>query len=176
MRKALTMLAALVCMIALPAIAQENSKAEIFGGYQYTRINPGSGASSENFNGWNTAFTANLNQWLGVTADISGAYKDFSGVSAKEHNFLFGPTVSYTNSEKVKPFAHVLFGVSHAGAGFSGIGVSDNAFAMAFGGGADVTLNKNFAVRVGQFDYLMTRFGGDSQNNLRFSTGVIYRF
>jgi hypothetical protein len=47
---------------------------------------------------------------------------------------------------------------------------------MAFGGGADVTLNKTFAVRVGQFDYLMTRFGGDSQNNVRFSTGVVFKF
>ena len=175
MRK-IGVLFALVCVIALPVLAQEGTKAEIFGGYQYTRINPGSGASGENFNGWNMAFTANVNQWLGVTADISGAYKDFSGVSAKEHNFLFGPTVSYKKAEKVKPFAHVLFGVSHAGAGFSGTGVSDNAFAMAFGGGADVAVHKNVAVRLFQFDYLMTRFGGDSQNNVRLSTGIVFKF
>jgi opacity protein-like surface antigen len=175
MRKLLIPLA-LVCLIALPVFAQENSKAEVFGGYQYTRINPGSGVSGENFNGWNAAFTANLNQWLGVTADVSGAYKDFSGVSAKQHNFLFGPTVSYSHSEKVKPFAHVLFGVSRADAGFSGISASENAFAMAFGGGADVAVNKNIAVRVGQLDYLLTRFGGDSQNNMRFSTGLVFRF
>jgi opacity protein-like surface antigen len=175
MRRVLVTLA-LVSMIALPMLAQENSKAEIFGGYQYTRINPGAGVSGENFNGWNSAFTANLNQWLGVTADISGAYKDFSGVSAKQHNFLFGPTVSYNYSGKVKPFAHVLFGVSHADAGFSGTGASDNAFAMAFGGGADVAVHKNIAVRVAQFDYLLTRFGGDSQNNVRLSTGLVFRF
>ncbi len=175
MRKVLSTLA-LMCLIALPVLAQENSKAEVFGGYQYTRINPGSGASGENFNGWNMAFTANVNQWLGVTADISGAYKDFSGVSVKQHNFLFGPTISSSKAEKVKPFAHVLFGVSHAGAGFSGFGASDNAFAMAFGGGADVAVHKNVAVRLGQFDYLLTRFGGDSQNNFRYSTGVVFRF
>jgi len=175
MRKVLAMLA-LVCLMALPMLAQEESKAEIFGGYQFTRINPGGGTSGENFNGWNAAFTANLSQWLGVTADVSGAYKSFSGVSVKQHNFLFGPTVSYKQAEKVKPFAHVLFGVSHAGAGFSGVGASDNAFAMAFGGGVDVPVNKHVAVRVGQFDYLLTRFGGDSQNNMRFSTGLILKF
>jgi hypothetical protein len=29
---------------------------------------------------------------------------------------------------------------------------------------------------VGQVDYLLTQFGGGSQNNFRFSTGIIYRF
>jgi hypothetical protein len=54
--------------------------------------------------------------------------------------------------------------------------VSDSAFTMAFGGGLDYNLNRKFAVRVGQFDYLPTRFGGETQNNFRYSAGVVVRF
>ena len=53
---------------------------------------------------------------------------------------------------------------------------SESAFAMAFGGGLDYNLNKNFAVRVGQFDYLPTRFGDATQNNFRYSTGIVLKF
>ena len=169
MRKTLTTLA-LLCLMALPMLAQENDKAEIFGGYQYSRI------SGENFNGWTGAVTGNVNNWLGITADVSGAYKSESGASLNTYNFLFGPTVSYKQSEKVKPFAHVLFGVSHANAGFFSLSASDNSFAMALGGGLDVGFSKNMAVRLVQADYLLTRFGGASQNNARISTGLVFRF
>jgi hypothetical protein len=40
----------------------------------------------------------------------------------------------------------------------------------------DVKLNDRVAWRVGQFDYVLTRFGGDSQHNVRFSTGIVFRF
>jgi hypothetical protein len=160
----------LVCMMALPMLAQEGTKAEVFGGYQYTRI------SGENFNGWTGAVTGNVNNWLGITADISGAYKSELGASLNTYNFLFGPTVSYKQSDKVKPFAHVLFGVSHANAGFFSVSASDNAFAMAMGGGVDVGFNKNVAVRLIQADYFLTRFGGASQNNARISTGLVFKF
>jgi opacity protein-like surface antigen len=166
----------LVGLLSLPVLAQDNYKAEVFGGYQLTRINPGNGVDGQNYNGWNASVTANVNSWLGVTGDLSGGYKGIAGVDTNVYNFLFGPTVSYRHSDKLKPFAHVLFGVSRASAGFGGVSASDNAFAMAFGGGADVRLNKNFAIRVGQFDYLMTRFGSDTQNNIRLSTGVVVRF
>ena len=169
MRKTLITLA-LVLGMGLPVLAQENSKAEIFGGYQYSRI------SGANFNGWTGAFTANVNNWLGVKADISGAYKSESGASLHEYNFLFGPQVSYNHSDKVKPFAHALFGVSHAGAGFFGLSATENAFGMALGGGVDVGFNKNIAVRLVQADYFLTRFGGASQNNARISTGLVFRF
>jgi opacity protein-like surface antigen len=166
----------LVGLFALPVLAQDNYKAEIFGGYQFTRINPGSGVEGQNYNGWNASVTANLNNWLGITGDVSGAYKGIAGVDTNVYNFLFGPTVSYRQSENLKPFAHVLFGVSRAGAGFGGISASDNALAVAFGGGADYRINKNFAVRLAQFDYLMTRFGSSTQNNIRLSTGLVVRF
>lgn len=169
MRKILMRLA-VVWLMTLPVLAQESYKAEIFGGYQYSRI------SGANFNGWTGAVTGNLNDWFGITADVSGAYKSESGASLHQYNFLFGPTVSYNQNEKVKPFAHALFGVSHAGAGFFGLGLTDNSFAMALGGGVDVGIHKNIAVRMVQADYFLTHFGGASQNNARISTGLVFRF
>ncbi|HWR15300.1 MAG TPA: hypothetical protein VN577_10745 [Terriglobales bacterium] len=162
---------ALAVLFALPAFSQNDYKAEVFGGYQYTRV------EGESFNGWNAAVTGNVNNWLGITGDISGGYKSVGGVKVKVHNFLFGPTVSYNQYEKVKPFAHVLFGVSHASGSVDGIGgASDNAFAMALGGGLDVGVHSNVAFRLVQVDYLMTRFGSQTQNNARISTGIVFRF
>jgi hypothetical protein len=47
---------------------------------------------------------------------------------------------------------------------------------MAIGGGIDATLTDKIRWRVIQGDYLLTQFGGGSQNNARISTGIIFRF
>lgn len=60
------LLVVIIGLISLRALAQ---KAEVFGGYQYTHLDPGINA-----NGWNASATYNLNSFLGVTADFSGAY------------------------------------------------------------------------------------------------------
>jgi hypothetical protein len=62
-------------LFSLIAVAQEAPKAELFGGYQYTRLNPNGAGTGFNFNGWNASLTGNANRWLGVTGDFSGIYK-----------------------------------------------------------------------------------------------------
>ena len=58
-----------------------------------------------------------------------------------------------------------------------GITQSDTAFAMAFGGGIDANVSKQFSVRVGQVDYLYTAHGSSMhQNNIRASAGIVFRF
>jgi hypothetical protein len=178
MRK-LFVLVALVVLVSGAAMAQEHPKAEIFGGYSFVRVNPGQGVSGENFpGGWHASIAGNVNNWFGIAGDFSGHYKEIAGVSTNVHTFLFGPRISYRNNEKVTPFAHVLFGAARG----SGAGTSENAFAMAFGGGVDAKINDRFAFRVAQFDYVLTRFDGPTsgttanQNNFRFSTGIVFRF
>jgi hypothetical protein len=167
--------AAMLMLLSLPVLCQDYPKAEVFGGYQYTRINPGSGISGDNFNGWNAALTGNVSHWLGVTADFSGAYKSISGLSLKQHTFMFGPTIASHSSDKFTPFAHALFGGARSSGDALGFSASETAFAMALGGGVDIG-SKNLAFRVGQFDYLMTRFGGTTQNDFRYSAGIVFRF
>jgi opacity protein-like surface antigen len=178
MRKSIVW-ALLVLAMSVVSFAQDVPKAEVFGGYQYTRINPGHGVDGDSFNGWDAAVQYNWNKAFGLKADFSGAYKSVLGVSLRQHTYLFGPVVS-ARSEKATVFAHALFGGAHAtadaGSGSFLGSASDNAFAMAFGGGLDYNFHKNVAIRVGQFDYLPTRFGGETQNNFRYSTGIVFRF
>jgi opacity protein-like surface antigen len=178
MRKSIIWVAFALIISASSAFAQDFTKVELFGGYQYTRINPGNGVSGDNFNGWDAAAQYNWNKYFGVKADFSGAYKSVLATSLRQHTYLFGPVIS-ARSEKATIFAHALFGGARAtvDAGSAGFGsTSDNAFAMALGGGFDYNLGKNLAVRVGQFDYLPTRFGDSTQNNFRYSTGIVFKF
>jgi opacity protein-like surface antigen len=112
---------------------------------------------------------------------------------ARSYSFLFGPVLS-SRREGFTFFGHALFGVNDVSAtlqsasvsGFSipGLTESDTALAMAFGGGFDATLHKNLALRIIQADYLVTKHDfsegvqgiATHQNNLRISTGVVYRF
>lgn len=154
-----------------------------FSGYQYFRANTGlnvSGIDNVNLNGWNASATAFFHQYVGVTADFSGSYGTPSvlgtGVDTKFHTYMFGPTVRYPNSSRITPFAHALFGGGHTSASALGTSGSSTDFTWALGGGLDVGVSRQFAVRVAQADFLQTRIGGTGQNNFRYSAGVVFRF
>jgi hypothetical protein len=60
---------------------------------------------------------------------------------------------------------------------------SNNAFAMAVGGGLDIaTSSTRISIRPVDADFALTRFGNNltggnnCQNNFRFQTGVQFRF
>jgi hypothetical protein len=167
----------LVGLFSLAAFAQEGTqstpKAEIFGGYQYTRFDGGLNA-----NGWNTSLTGNLNNWFGVAADFSGAYKSQNGANFNNYTFTFGPVVSYRHNETFTPFVHFLAGGSHASVSVSGVGSSSgNGFAMMFGGGMDVKATRRIALRAVQFDWLSLHSNGATDNNnMRISTGLLLRY
>jgi len=162
--KTATILAVSMLALAIPVLAQqEYPKAELFGGYQYAHLDP-----SINANGWNAAVSGNVNRWFGVTADFSGAYKN----GGHMHTYMFGPTFT-ARTERVSPFVHALFGGANAG----GHGLSANAFAMAFGGGVDVSAGRHLALRVVQADWLLFRSEGvTDKKNVRVSTGLVFRF
>ena len=173
-----------VLLLSLVAFGQERGeapKAEIFGGYQYFHANSGvSGLSGFNLNGWNASASGFFSRNLGVTADFSGSYGTPSvlgvGVKTNFYTFLFGPTVRVPNSSRLTPFAHVLFGGGRISGSAFGVSVSSTDFTWAAGGGVDVNLSRNFAIRLGQADFLQTRVAGSSQNNFRYSTGIVLKF
>lgn len=182
MRKLLIVgcLLALSSMAAGSARAQENRGFEVSGTYQYLRFNPGNGADGINCHGGSGSGGAYLTSRLGIIGEF-GACKTTglpSGVSAHQLNYLFGPRMYFPTSRgRVFPFAQALFGGSQVSTSISGFGsASDSAFAMAFGGGADITLSKHVSLRAAQFDYLYTHFGGEGQNNFRIQSGIVYRF
>ena len=55
--------------------------------------------------------------------------------------------------------------------------MSDNAFAMFFGGGLDIGLRKGIGIRIVQADWLMTQFNSQTQNSQgRVSAGIVIKF
>src|SRR5215469_13832325 len=175
MRKLLGLLL-LLGTVSLAAFAQEGmqtaQKAEIFGGYQFTRFDGG-----VNANGWDSTVTGNLNHWFGVAADFSGAYKTQNGVSFHNYTYTFGPVLSLRSNDKFTPFAHFLVGGFHGAASFNGLSGTGNGLAMMFGGGVDVSASQHLAFRAFQFDWLSLHSNGTSDNNnMRISTGVLLRY
>jgi opacity protein-like surface antigen len=167
--------------------AQEERKTiDLFAGYSYVRANPAtSGADSFSLNGGNASIAYNVNNWLSGVADFGGYTNTNilgSGASGTLSTYLFGPRVSYRRYGRVTPFGEVLFGVAHTGASLLATNNSQNAFAMTVGGGFDYRINSHWSVRAAKVDYLLTRFNEfgstntQSQNNLRVSTGVVFRF
>ncbi len=73
---------------------------------------------------------------------------------------------------KLRPFAEALFGVGHVSANGS---ASDTSFATALGGGIDYRIFRPVALRF-EGDYVQTRFFSTTQNNVRLSTGIAFRF
>jgi outer membrane immunogenic protein len=168
------------------AHAQETPKVDVFAGYSYVRENPGP-ASGDSFslNGGSASVTYHIKDWVSAVADFGGYHNGSilgTGVDGTLSTYLFGPRVSYRSYRHFTPFAEALFGVAHAGASIAGgASGSQNAFAMAIGGGVDYRINNRFSLRPLEVDYLMTRFpegtpNHQTQNNLRASTGMVIHF
>ncbi len=161
-------------------MAQSDSKVDIFGGYSYFNVDTNGISDRQNLNGWTASATYNFHKYLGATAEFSGAYGSptIAGVETKDHQhtFLFGPTINFLRTDKLNLSAHALFGVADTYVSAAGVSSSDNNFAMALGGAADVNLNKHLGVRLIQADWLRTNAFSSDQNNFRYSGGLVFHF
>jgi hypothetical protein len=162
MVREILLLFGLCAISSLSARAQD--KVELFGGYSYMRF------LSTNLNGWEISGQYKLADWVGGVADFDGHYGSINGIGTSTYTFLFGPQISLPS--RVSPFGHLLLGGAHNSTG----GFGTSSFSMALGGGIDAELTDRLHWRLIQMDYLMTQFGGGSQNNFRFSTGILIRF
>jgi opacity protein-like surface antigen len=173
-------------LLGATAQAQERKTIDVFAGYSYVRANPSTSSTDGiSLNGGSASIAYNVNNWLSGVADFGGYHTNNilgSGVDGTLSTYLFGPRVSYHRFGRVTPFGETLFGVAHTGASLLNTTNSQNAFAMTVGGGIDYRLNSHFSLRPAKVDYLLTRFNElnnnnrQSQNNLRVSTGIVFRF
>jgi len=179
----LTAIGFAVLVIASVASAQVPTSGNVFFGYSYYSADLSSLGRS-NLNGWTGSLEGKLVPWVGLVADFSETYGNETlpvlcpgppcpnaSISAHEYNMLFGPRVSVSVG-KLRPFAEALFGAGHVATNGAG---SDTSFSTALGGGLDYRLFRPIAVRF-EGDYLQTRFFGTTQNNVRVSTGIVFRF
>lgn len=142
-------------------------------------------------NGVNLEYTRNITRHIGITGDASAHFhRDTSSTSVstftskRDQYFLLGGLqFKAGNGKRMQPFAHALFGASLFRGFTSDIRTSGNvytiddatSFAMAFGGGLDIRVNKRIDFRMIQADYAPTFFGSGRQNNFRLSVGIIFK-
>ena len=169
------------------------------------------GTQSRAFNGGGGGFQFNMGQHFGLKGDFQGygstdwTVKVTSPIGtpngvipigtytskANMFTYLFGPEV-HVQAKKVRVFGEVLFGGSNT-SGYANLAnetiVGGNAaynpnqhpFTMAVGGGLDVSVSKNVALRLAQMDWVLTRYTNtftntNNQNSFRYLGGVVLSF
>jgi hypothetical protein len=192
-------IAILLFCAATPLSYAQLPSGNVFGGYSYLNADLiNSTGTRANLNGWEASVEGKVLPIIGLVADFSGEYGRPGSIpvpvtttcvtpvgglpggcilappsqNVSEHNFLFGPRVSFRIA-KFRPFVHVLVGASHLSESYAT--TSSNSFADAIGGGLDYRLIPRISWRV-QADALQTRFSSSTQNNVRISTGVAIQF
>jgi outer membrane protein with beta-barrel domain len=153
-------------LIAGPSFAQETYRGDVSAGISYFR------EGGVNEFGPSFSVAGNLNSWFGIVGDFGFYHAGPGGQSFNTFTFRGGPRFSLHRNQRVSPFAQVLLGGAHAGAGFGG---SFNAFTFTGGGGVDIRVAHQIAVRP-QLEYVGERSGGFTLNCARASVSVVYRF
>jgi hypothetical protein len=181
-----------LALLALPLMAQDGPRAEVFGGYQY--LNTGTinidgqdlPNSSEGFNGWSASLTGYFTKHLGIEGNFGGGYDTAGGVSTHVYTYTGGPVLA-VETGRIKPFVHALFGGIHITGSEGGVSVSRTGFTMMFGGGLDANVSHVFAIRLIQADWLYYHFGSNTvlgeetpafsqSNNVKIASGIVIRF
>jgi peptidoglycan-associated lipoprotein len=172
-----------------PAASAQQNQTEVAGEYTYAHSNaPPEGCGCFALNGGSGSVAQPLGSgyWALVfdttvvhASSISPAGYDLT-LAVFTGGFRFRPAPQ----SRWNPFGQVLAGGEHAGGslveGPTPAATDPGAvFAMNIGGGLDRRLNAHWSLRVIEGDYLLTRSSNrinDFQNNLRLSTGFVYRF
>jgi len=137
--------------------------------------------------GGNVSVAVNLNEWFGIVGDFGTHFASnvaSAGSDLNLYTYTAGPRISIRKTGPIVPFAHLLLGGGHAGGSlytmnFQGGTASRNAFVGIFGGGVDLSVSRHFAIRAVQVEWMHSRFANgllDRQNNMRWTTGVVFRF
>ena len=174
------LLCGIMLLSAVAAPAQSTPKVEVFGGYSYLHTSLSGTGFTANLNGGSASVSVNPTSWLGLVGDFGGYHAGVnsfdSGIDGELYTYMFGPKTTFRLG-RITPFIQTLFGGVHSSAG-SAYG-SQNAFAMATGGGLDWNASEHLGVRLVQAEYLLTMLNDNAnnrQNNARISAGVVFRW
>ena len=210
MKVRIAMLMGIALFMGETAFAQDYDTWEESLDYSFARGNPANVGKPYSLNGGGGALVYNFNGFIGVKVDLQGygsttrtvnnfvvvnpegvtTIVNSGAVQTNLFTYMAGPQLRIP-THTFKPFAEFLFGgaLTHfhgnlaTGASTTNVNTSNNAFAMAVGGGLDIRINKTISIRPFQMDYLLTRVGNSPipggnhhQNNFRYSAGISLTF
>ncbi len=137
-----------------------------------------------------TQVSVNVTSPISTPAGIIpvGTYKS----NATMFSYFFGPVVRIP-LKRIHPFCELLFGgvntnlytqlnsVAIVGGSRNTSNSTQHPFAMAFGGGLDVVVNRSVSLRLGELDWVLTRFTNvftntNNQDNFRYLGGIVFTF
>lgn len=193
MKRVLLLISASLLLTVSARAQSDYPKAEVYVGYSHFSFdvnvnNPFDTGGNpfieqrEGLHGVGFSFAGNLTKHFGVVGDFSYHRKEFEvfgpNIKVSTFNFLFGPRVT-ARGKRFEGFAHALVGgITRKIEDFT----SDTDFALGAGGGVDVKIGHNFAVRLVQVDYIPFRdrdpFTGEKEwrQNARVGAGITFRF
>jgi opacity protein-like surface antigen len=184
-----------ILLMAIAAHAQDDyPKAEIFGGYSYFSADisfddPFDDDGEDFFDeregvhGFGFSIAGNFHPNVGIVGDFSYHKRELEvpfgdDVDFSTFVFLFGPRFT-ARGERVEGFGQFLVGgVRRKVEDFD----SNTDFALGIGGGLDIKVSDNFAVRAIQLDYIPVRgrnpidLDREWEHNLRFQIGLTLRW
>jgi outer membrane immunogenic protein len=162
--------------------ADDISRVEVGANYNYFHANaPPGQCGCFALNGGSGTVIVNLTPaWSGV-ADIAVAFAnnvDNTQQNITIVNYLFGPRYTWRTSSRFVPYGQVLFGGAKENVNFD-FEINRNSFGLLGGGGVTTRLGRRFGLTIAEVDYVYTRIPNaknNTQNNIRISTGITYRF
>jgi peptidoglycan-associated lipoprotein len=191
MRIYTAMLALLLPTAMLPicttaAAAQDVAKTEVALTYSWTHTNaPPQGCACFSLNGGAAVFAYGFTRSISVVAEAGAGTNgnvNSTGKGITLSDYLIGLRYTHRSHARVEPYGQLLLGAAHASGALApsqiGLGAT-SSFAMSAGGGVDFIVNRHFAIRALQADYLLTLLPNrtnNRQNNFRLSTGLVFRF
>ena len=184
--KAISLTAALTCLLGAATAAPAAAQAEISAGYQFTHT------PEVNLPiGFYVDVSGTVAPAFAIVGEISGAYKSetvttgsvTAHITARLHTFMGGVRVASHSNPRLVPFGQVLVGGGRLSTGFdittSGMPVSaehaETHVALQIGGGVDAMMRRNLGLRLGA-DYRRFFIPDFGENEFRLVAGLVLPF
>ncbi|HTX38877.1 MAG TPA: hypothetical protein VME43_27825 [Bryobacteraceae bacterium] len=197
-QRKLVLIGGILLLAAAPVVFAQSNTAEVFGGYDYSKLDPETNLPRVSSNGWAVSAAALPTKWFGVGIEVSAVFGNIpipSGITApdlheKEYSYLVGPQFRFLNKQRVQSqvkmyvggaFSKVSLDANTTAGAISQLGAAgyndftQTKFAAMLAIPVDVAVTKLIAIRVEPAIYL-TNFNESGQGNFRVSIGPVFRF
>jgi hypothetical protein len=151
---------------------------EFSAGYSFMNTGTSGLTNRENMSGVEGSVTYNLTRRYAAEANVGAYFKTLQITNLGTFGFHDYTAMGGGRVNIRKAFAHALVGLDHISGSntffAAGSSASDNALAAAVGGGVQWSISPRMALRTSG-DYVVSRFEGLTQNNIRLSFGLVFQ-